>query len=97
MHLAHSLVCLIGITVVTASSNNNYFTSPISSTGVRPVFTLGDQLLVSWITELDEFNVSFWQQSLVQESAASQGNIYCMSERITKGKTSSASENPNTM
>lgn len=79
MHPIHILIYLFGITLIAASSNKNYFTSPVSNTGARPVFTLGDQLLVSWVTELGEFNVTFWQQSLVQETAASQGNIYCKS------------------
>ncbi|KAJ5912342.1 hypothetical protein N7504_001225 [Penicillium tannophilum] len=76
MHLAQWLVPLFGPTLIAASSDTNYFTSPVSNTAVRPVFTLGDQLQISWVTELGTFNVTFWQQSQVQESAASQGNIY---------------------
>ncbi|KAJ6123783.1 hypothetical protein N7471_011100 [Penicillium samsonianum] len=61
---------------VTGSDNHNYFTNPASNSGVNPVFTLGDKLLVSWKTTLDVFNVSIWQQSLVETGAASQGNIF---------------------
>ena len=85
MHLVQWLVALFGPTLVAASSDTNYFTSPVSNTAVRPAFTLGDQLQVSWVTELGTFNVTFWQQSQVQESAASQGNIYCTSTGITYG------------
>jgi hypothetical protein len=79
MQLTQSLVHIFSFITFAAGDNKNYFTSPASNTGVKPVFTLGDQLLVSWVTELGEFNVTFWQQSIVEESAASQGNIYCMS------------------
>lgn len=92
MHLAQSLICLFVITLVAASSDKNCFTSPISNTAIRPAFTLGDQLQVSWITELGTFNVTFWQQSQVQESAASQGNIYCMSTGSTYDRTTNAPE-----
>lgn len=64
MHLPQSLIYIFGFILVAAGDNNNYFTSPASNTGARPVFALGDQLLVSWITELSEFNITFWQQSL---------------------------------
>lgn len=62
---------------VTGSDSHNYFTNPASNSGVNPVFTLGDKLVVSWKTTLDVFNVSIWQQSLVETGAASQGNIFC--------------------
>ncbi|OQD77057.1 hypothetical protein PENDEC_c003G06630 [Penicillium decumbens] len=61
MHLPQSRIYIFGFILVAAGDNNNYFTN---------------QLLVSWITELSEFNITFWQQSLIQQSAASQGNIY---------------------
>lgn len=78
MHLVQSLpFLLLGLIPVAAGSNGkNYFTSPATNTGINPVYTIGDKLLISWETTLGEFNVSFWQQSLVQQSAASQGNIY---------------------
>ncbi|KAJ5948315.1 hypothetical protein N7466_001330 [Penicillium verhagenii] len=76
MYLAHALVPIILGSSLVAADNKNYFTSPVSNTAARPSFTLGDQVQVSWVTELGEFNVTFWQESLVQESAASQGNIY---------------------
>ncbi|KAI2865007.1 hypothetical protein CBS63078_11074 [Aspergillus niger] len=55
---------------------NNYFISPSSNTGINPVWTLGDEQVIWWKTTLGVFNISFWQESLVQQSAASQGNIY---------------------
>lgn len=63
------------------TDGENYFTSPASNTGINPVYTLGDQQVISWKTTLGVFNISMWQQSLVQEGAASQGNVYCTSER----------------
>ncbi|KAJ5608292.1 hypothetical protein N7537_004911 [Penicillium hordei] len=64
------------VSLVAGSDPDNYFTSPADNTGINPVFTLGDKLVVSWKTRLDVFNVSIWQQSLVETGAASQGNIY---------------------
>lgn len=63
--------------LVAGSDPDNYFTNPADNSGINPVFTLGDKLVVSWKTTLDVFNVSIWQQSLVETGAASQGNIYC--------------------
>lgn len=65
------------------TDEKNYFTSPATNTGVNPVYTLGDTLLVSWVTELEEFNVTIWQESLVQASAASKGNVFCESDVMT--------------
>ncbi|KAJ5368940.1 uncharacterized protein N7496_008700 [Penicillium cataractarum] len=62
--------------IAVASDSNNYFTNPASNTGINPVWTLGDKQVIAWKTTLGVFNVSIWQQSLVQQSAASQGNIY---------------------
>ena len=78
MHQAGFLILLLmGVaSFVTGSDTKNYFTSPASNTG-NPVFALGDELVVSWKTTLDVFNVSIWQQSLVETGASSQGNIFC--------------------
>ncbi|KAJ9491212.1 hypothetical protein VN97_g2021 [Penicillium thymicola] len=64
------------VSLVAGSDPDNYFTNPADNTGINPVFALGDKLVVSWKTTLEVFNVSIWQQSLVETGAASQGNIY---------------------
>ncbi|OJK02432.1 hypothetical protein ASPACDRAFT_41260 [Aspergillus aculeatus ATCC 16872] len=69
------LLCFI-IQRAATSDANNYFIKPSSGNGINPVWTLGDDQVISWKTTLGVFNVSIWQQSLVQQSAASQGNIY---------------------
>lgn len=63
---------------VVSSDNKNYFISPASNDGINPVLTLGETTVISWKTTLDVFNVTIWQQSLVEQGASSQGNIYCM-------------------
>ncbi|KAJ5225268.1 hypothetical protein N7468_006493 [Penicillium chermesinum] len=75
MRWVGALVMLCGIVLV-AADTKNYFTSPASNNGINPVYAIGDDLLVSWVTELGVFNITIWQESLVQQSAASQGNIY---------------------
>ncbi|CRL18851.1 unnamed protein product [Penicillium camemberti] len=71
------ILFLAGIASLVAGSDpDNYFTNPADNTGINPVYALGDKLVISWKTTLDVFNVSIWQQSLVETGAASQGNIY---------------------
>ncbi|CAI7669147.1 unnamed protein product [Penicillium bialowiezense] len=74
----HRLVLIfIGlISVAHGSDDSNYITNPASNTGINPVWALGEQQVISWKTELEVFNVTFWQQSLVEQSAASKGNIF---------------------
>ena len=81
MHLGKYFIIFLTklICVSLASNGNNYFTNPASNNGINPVWTLGDEQLISWRTTLDVFNVSIWQQSLVEQGASSQGNVYCMS------------------
>ncbi|PKY03436.1 hypothetical protein P168DRAFT_346135 [Aspergillus campestris IBT 28561] len=62
----------------------NYFSNPSSNTGINPVWTVGDQQVISWKTTLEVYNVSMWQQSLVQQSAASQYNVYSKLHRGPK-------------
>ncbi|RAL01402.1 uncharacterized protein BO80DRAFT_444838 [Aspergillus ibericus CBS 121593] len=69
-----SLLFLVHITQ--GSDANDYFINPSSGNDINPVWTLGEEQVIKWETTLGVFNISFWQQSLVEESAASQGNIY---------------------
>ncbi|KAJ5357939.1 hypothetical protein N7541_005097 [Penicillium brevicompactum] len=74
------------ISIVNGSDGSNYITNPASNTGINPVWTLGEQQVISWRTELEVFNVTFWQQSLVEQSASSKGNIFAKiheSDKIT--------------
>lgn len=50
--------------------------NPVYINGKRLVWTLGDQKVVSWKTDLPVFNVSIWQQSPLGGSAYSRGNVY---------------------
>ncbi|KAL4795269.1 hypothetical protein BDV19DRAFT_389401 [Aspergillus venezuelensis] len=59
-----------------AKDDDNHFTNPSSWTGINPEWELGDTQVIAWKTTLDTFNISIWQQSLFQETAASQGNVY---------------------
>lgn len=63
--------------VVAGNDDNNHFINPPDNNGMKPVYTLGDKVVVSWKTTLDVFNVSIWQQNLAGTGASSQGNIYC--------------------
>lgn len=78
MHSNSILIILLGLVTLAigGTDGENYFTNPASNDGINPVFTLGDEQVISWKTTLGVFNISMWQQSLVQQSAASQGNVY---------------------
>ncbi|KAL2002199.1 hypothetical protein VTN02DRAFT_462 [Thermoascus thermophilus] len=58
------------------ASHNRFVNPPSSNSAENLVWTLGDQEVISWVTTLPTFNISIWQQSMVQESAASGGNIF---------------------
>lgn len=75
-----NIFLLLFSSVIGVVGTSNYFLNPATTTGINPVWTLGEQQIISWQTTLDVFNVSIWQQSLVEQGASSQGNVYCMSE-----------------
>lgn len=78
MYLIQSLfIFLFGIILLARGQKESRFTNPSANNGNNPVWALGDKQVISWETTLPVFNVTIWQQSLVQESAASQGNLYC--------------------
>ncbi|KAK2757555.1 hypothetical protein FQN54_004524 [Arachnomyces sp. PD_36] len=74
-HLIKSLlIFLFGIapTVRAAANEKNHFINPTS----HEVWSIGDVHTIEWITELKDVNVTFWQQSLTEDSASKDGNIY---------------------
>ncbi|PWY78259.1 hypothetical protein BO70DRAFT_430175 [Aspergillus heteromorphus CBS 117.55] len=78
--MLYSLLLLLSffiqIEITRGSDASNYFINPSSGNDINPVWTLGEEQVISWATTLGTFNISMWQESLVEESAASQGNIY---------------------
>jgi hypothetical protein len=76
--MLHLLLFTTILTVATrAADDDNHFTNPSSWTGINPEWKLGEEQVIAWETTLEVFNISFWQQSLFQQTAASQGNVYC--------------------
>ncbi|KAL4765624.1 uncharacterized protein BDW70DRAFT_66561 [Aspergillus foveolatus] len=75
--MLYLLLIIIILTVTTrAADDDNHFTNPSSWTGINPEWKLGEEQVIAWETTLEVFNISFWQQSLFQQTAASQGNVY---------------------
>lgn len=68
------------VPVLGSDPNNRFINPPAANSVDNPVWVLGETQVISWKTTLPVFNVSFWQQSLSQESGASAGNIFCMYE-----------------
>lgn len=78
------LVLLVGFILVPGREcDAGYFINPSTNTDTNPVWTLGDEQVISWRTSLDVFNISMWQESLVSVGATSIGNVYCMSVIIS--------------
>lgn len=76
MYLPLFVFLLLLFRIAGASDGSNYFINPSTNTDINPVWTLGEQQVISWETTLEVFNVSIWQQSLVEQGASSQGNVY---------------------
>ncbi|KAJ6022110.1 hypothetical protein N7540_007614 [Penicillium herquei] len=78
------LIILGGITFTAYAGTDakNYFISPASKNGKNPAYTLGDDLVISWVTELEEFNISIWQENRNQGSATSNVNIFAQIHEV---------------
>jgi hypothetical protein len=50
-------------------SRNRFVNPPASNSADNPVWTLGGQQVISWMTTLPIYDISIWQQSLTQELA----------------------------
>ncbi|KAL2870723.1 uncharacterized protein BJX67DRAFT_378054 [Aspergillus lucknowensis] len=75
--LYHFILVIFTLTTFARGADDkNHFTNPTSWTDINPVWKLGEEQVIARKTTLGEFNISIRQQSLIQESAASQGNIY---------------------
>ncbi|OGM40818.1 hypothetical protein ABOM_010522 [Aspergillus bombycis] len=80
------IILLYGLERVVAqgdgTSNNRFVNPPAANSAENPVWVLGEQQVVSWMTTWTTFNISLWHQSLGKEMAASLGNIYTQVEDI---------------
>ncbi|KAJ5930634.1 hypothetical protein N7466_006127 [Penicillium verhagenii] len=77
--LARTIIYIYICTLTTAASatdTENYFTSPATSIGDRPVWTLGYEAIIAWNTTVPVSYVTIWQQSLVNEDAGGGATIY---------------------
>ncbi|KAB8229415.1 uncharacterized protein BDW43DRAFT_303158 [Aspergillus alliaceus] len=57
-------------------SSNRFVNPPAADSAENPIWVLGEQQEISWVTTLTAFNVSMWQQSISQRSGANMGNIF---------------------
>lgn len=73
-----SFILVLIPAVFARTDPKNHFNNPAFNNGKLPVWTVGELQVISWETQLDVFNLSFWQQSLMEDGASSQGNIYGM-------------------
>ncbi|KAJ5210407.1 hypothetical protein N7472_000546 [Penicillium cf. griseofulvum] len=64
------------ISTVNGVEKTNYMISPVYDHGKSPVWTLGDQKVIEWKTDLPVFNVSIWQESPSGGGAYNGGNVF---------------------
>ncbi|KNG91085.1 hypothetical protein ANOM_000813 [Aspergillus nomiae NRRL 13137] len=80
------IILLCGTEIVVGqgdgTSNNRFINPPAANSAENPVWVLGEQQVISWMTTWTTFNISIWHQSLGKEMAASLGNIYTQVEDI---------------
>lgn len=74
------IVLLYGAEIAIAqgdgASNNRFINPPAANSAENPVWVLGEQQVISWMTTWTTFNISIWHQSLGEETAYSLGDIY---------------------
>ena len=76
------IIMLCGPQIALAQGNgksnpNRFVNPPAADSAENPIWVLGEQQQISWVTTLTAFNVSMWQQSLYQKAGANMGNIFC--------------------
>ncbi|KAE8361815.1 hypothetical protein BDV27DRAFT_160374 [Aspergillus caelatus] len=80
------IIFLCGAEIVIAqgdgTSNNRFINPPAANSAENPVWVLGEEQVVSWMTTWTTFNISLWHQSLGKQTAVSVGNIYTQIEDI---------------
>ncbi|KAJ5372242.1 hypothetical protein N7517_004248 [Penicillium concentricum] len=64
------------ISTVNGAEKTNYMINPVYENNKSPVWTLGDQEVVEWKTDLPVYNVSIWQESPTGDGAISGGNAF---------------------
>ena len=82
-------ILLSGLLSTVKGEKTNYMINPVYINGKSPVWTIGDQKVVAWKTDLPVFNVSIWQQSPLGGGAYTRGNVYGMpnEEPTTRNRT----------
>ena len=74
------IILLCGVEIVAAqgdgTSNNRFINPPAANSAENPVWVLGEEQVVSWMTTWTTFNISLWHQSLGKQTAVSVANIY---------------------
>ncbi|PIG79030.1 hypothetical protein AARAC_003593 [Aspergillus arachidicola] len=75
------IILLSGPQIVVAqgdgkSSPNRFVNPPAADSAENPVWVLGEEQQISWVTTLTAYNISMWQQSISQRTGGNMGNIF---------------------
>lgn len=88
------LILLSALLATVKAEKTNYMINPVYINGKSPVWTLGDQKVVAWKTDLPVFNVSIWQQSPLGGGAYTRGNVYGMPKEEPKPRSQTNKSQP---
>lgn len=78
MWLSGAVVTLSFVAQAISQTPATYFLNP-PATGDNPIYTVGSQIDVQWITNMTSYNIFLWQQDLnVQAAAEGTQPIYSM-------------------
>ncbi|KXG45786.1 uncharacterized protein PGRI_046420 [Penicillium griseofulvum] len=69
-------VLLSGFISTVNGEKTNYMINPVYDHGKSPVWTLGDQKVIEWKTDLPVYNISIWQESPSGKGAYNGGNVF---------------------
>lgn len=81
-----STIAFAGLRTAVAQGNgksaNRFINPPAANSALNPVWVLGQQQVIIWTTTLTTFNISIWQQNLVETSAVQGSIIFSTTEPI---------------
>lgn len=68
---------LVSVALAFGNSKNRFVSPPASDSSDNPLWYLGEQQTVSWITELRDYEIAIWQQYPEENVANYSGVVFC--------------------
>lgn len=68
---------LVAVALAFGNSKNRFVNPPAADSADNPLWYLGEQQTISWITELEEYEIAIWQQYPTESVANYSGVVFC--------------------